>query len=103
MTHRQHRHLVARYPIPQLAGIDAPIYSDLLLHDMGAALADAQTEGSATASAWRTAPLIGLRFARGYLHDGRAHDVTEAVLAHGGKAAAPSRRFRRCRPTTSAS
>jgi len=76
----------ANYPIAQLAGIDAPIYSDLLLHDMGPALADAQTDGDASPSAWRTAPLIGLRFAATLLHDGRAQTVTEAVLAHDGEA-----------------
>jgi CxxC motif-containing protein (DUF1111 family) len=74
------------YPIPQLAGIDAPIYSDLLVHDMGAALADGVTDGNAPSTAWRTAPLIGLRFTLTYLHDGRAHSVTEAVLAHDGEA-----------------
>ncbi|MGH9887787.1 MAG: di-heme oxidoredictase family protein, partial [bacterium] len=58
----------ASYPIAQLAGIDAPIYSDLLLHDMGAALADGMTDGGASATAWRTAPLIGLRFQSSYLH-----------------------------------
>jgi CxxC motif-containing protein (DUF1111 family) len=76
----------ASYPIPQLAGIDAPIYSDLLLHDMGAAFADGMTDGGAASSSWRTAPLIGLRFARTYLHDGRAQSVTDAVLAHDGEA-----------------
>jgi CxxC motif-containing protein (DUF1111 family) len=76
----------ADYPIRQLAAIDAPIYSDLLLHDMGADLADGQTDGNATSPEWRTAPLIGLRFALTYLHDGRAHSVTEAVLAHDGEA-----------------
>lgn len=76
----------ASYPIRQIAGRDAPIYSDLLLHDMGAAFADGMTDGGATSSGWRTAPLIGLRFARTYLHDGRAHSVAEAVLAHDGEA-----------------
>jgi CxxC motif-containing protein (DUF1111 family) len=76
----------ASYPITQLAGIDAPIYTDLLLHDMGPALADGMTDGSATSAQWRTAPLIGLRFARTYLHDGRAHSVADAVAAHDGEA-----------------
>ena len=76
----------ADYPVAQLAGIAAPIYSDLLLHDMGAALADGMTDGHASSSAWRTAPLIGLRFALTYLHDGRAHSVGEAVVAHDGEA-----------------
>lgn len=83
----------ASYPIPQLAGIDAPIYSDLLLHDMGPALADGITEGSATSRTWRTAPLIGLRFARTYLHDGRAHTAEQAVLTHGGEAAGAVQAF----------
>ncbi len=88
----------ADYPISQLAGIDAPIYSDLLLHDMGAALADGLTDGSATSPAWRTAPLIGLRFAASYLHDGRAATVTDAVLAHGGEAAASRTAFEALSP-----
>jgi CxxC motif-containing protein (DUF1111 family) len=85
-------------PIPPLAGIDAPIYSDLLLHDMGAALADGQIEGSATSPAWRTAPLIGLRFAASYLHDGRAATITDAVLAHDGEAAASRTAFQALSP-----
>jgi len=88
----------ADYPIAPLAGIDAPIYSDLLLHDMGAALADGLTDGSATSPAWRTAPLIGLRFAASYLHDGRAATVTDAVLAHDGEAAASRTAFQALSP-----
>src|SRR6185295_5200518 len=76
----------ASYPIALLAGIDAPIYSDLLLHDMGAALADGMTDGGASPFAWRTAPLIGVRFQASYLHDGRAASVAEAVEAHDGEA-----------------
>ncbi|MEO7729660.1 MAG: di-heme oxidoredictase family protein [Kofleriaceae bacterium] len=76
----------ASYPIAALAGIDAPIYTDLLLHDMGAALADGLTDGGSTSQQWRTAPLIGLRFTRTYLHDGRAHSVADAVAAHDGEA-----------------
>jgi len=88
----------ASYPIPQLAGIDAPIYSDLLLHDMGDALADGNTDGGATSSQWRTAPLIGLRFTRNYLHDSRAHSVTEAVLAHDGEARGAVQAFQALSP-----
>lgn len=86
VCHAPTLHTRADYPIAQLANIDAPIYTDLLLHDMGPALADGQTDGKATSGAWRTAPLIGVRFARTYLHDSRAHSVTEAVLAHAGEA-----------------
>ena len=74
----------ADFPVPQLAGIQAPLYSDLLLHDMGEALADGISEGGAGPREWRTAPLIGLRFQRSFLHDGRARDIEQAVLGHAG-------------------
>lgn len=76
----------ADYPIAKLANIDAPVYTDMLLHDMGPALADGLTDGSATSTQWRTSPLIGVRFDRVYMHDGRAKSVTEAILAHAGEA-----------------
>ena len=72
------------YPIPQLAGIDAPIYTDLLLHDMGSELADGLTEHGASPSEWKTPTLIGLRHLRTYLHDGRARTIEEAIRMHGG-------------------
>ncbi len=72
-------------------------YSDLLLHDMGPELDDGYTEGSATSSEWRTAPLWGIGLAADsqggrafYLHDGRATTLDEAIQFHGGEAA-PSR------------
>ncbi|MGR3635286.1 MAG: di-heme oxidoreductase family protein [Shimia sp.] len=69
-------------------------YTDLLLHDMGDGLADGRPDGSATGREWRTAPLWGLGLVaqvggqQGYLHDGRARTVLEAVLWHGGEAEA---------------
>jgi CxxC motif-containing protein (DUF1111 family) len=79
-------HTRADYPIAALADIDAPIYTDLLLHDMGDGLSDSldDGEGVATARTWRTAPLIGLRFARELLHDGRATTLGDAVMDHDG-------------------
>jgi CxxC motif-containing protein (DUF1111 family) len=79
-------HTSPTYPIATLADIDAPIYTDLLLHDMGDGLSDSldDGEGVATARTWRTAPLIGLRFSREYMHDGRATDVGAAIMAHDG-------------------
>jgi CxxC motif-containing protein (DUF1111 family) len=74
----------ADYPIAPLAAIDAPIFSDLLLHDMGTALADGLTDGTATSQQWKTAPLIGLARAHTFLHDGRATSVAEAILLHDG-------------------
>lgn len=68
-------------------------YTDLLLHDLGPGLADHLVEGEAAGSQWRTAPLWALGQvkavggeAAGYLHDGRARTVTEAILWHGGEA-----------------
>lgn len=77
-------HTRADYPIVQLAGIDAPIYSDLLIHDMGDGLADgaAGIDGEAGPRDWRTAPLIGIRFLTGYLHDGRATTLRDAIILH---------------------
>ena len=74
----------ADYPIAALAGIDAPIYTDLLLHDMGDKLADGMVDQQAGSRQWRTAPLIGLRHLRAYLHDGRALTLRDAVLGHEG-------------------
>lgn len=76
------------YPIAVLANVDAAVYTDFLLHDMGTDLADAArpgSDGTATYREWRTAPLIGLRFNRSYMHDGRAKTIREAILAHRGQ------------------
>jgi CxxC motif-containing protein (DUF1111 family) len=67
-------------------------YTDLLLHEMGDALADGRPDYLASGSEWRTAPLWGLGLRQlvsgqtGLLHDGRARDVAEAILWHGGEA-----------------
>lgn len=67
-------------------------YTDLLLHDMGADLADNRPDGEASGSEWRTAPLWGiglLETVNGHtflLHDGRARNLEEAILWHGGEA-----------------
>ena len=74
----------ADYPIAQLAGIQARGFTDLLLHDMGDALADGITDEQAGARDWRTAPLIGVRFNTAFMHDGRAQTIEEAILAHDG-------------------
>ncbi len=69
-------------------------YTDLLLHDMGEALADGLEEGLATGREWRTPPLWGLgllQTVNGHtqlLHDGRARNPLEAILWHGGEAQA---------------
>ena len=74
-------------------------YTDLLLHDMGEALADGRPEGDATGREWRTPPLWGVGTMakvaghRTLLHDGRARNVDEAIRWHGGEAAAARRRY----------
>jgi len=79
--------------IAALANRPVPLYSDLLLHDMGPGLADNRPDGSASGTEWRTAPLWGLRLMRQFLngdafllHDGRARTIEEAILMHGGEA-----------------
>ncbi|HET9155777.1 MAG TPA: di-heme oxidoredictase family protein, partial [Myxococcaceae bacterium] len=84
------------WPTPQLAGIDAPVFTDLLLHDMGEGLADGQQEEGAGPRDFRTAPLIGLSYLPAYLHDGRARTLREAVLGHaspGSEAGGAVQRF----------
>ncbi|WP_416223122.1 di-heme oxidoredictase family protein [Tianweitania sp.] len=67
-------------------------YSDFLLHDMGEGLADGQKVGAATGMEWRTPPLWGIGLTKTvvghtfFLHDGRARNLTEAILWHGGEA-----------------
>jgi len=80
----------ADYPVPELADVDAPVYTDLLLHRMSNELADGlpadpDVDGQAGSFDWRTAPLIGLRFNRNYLHDGRAKTIEEAIAMHRGE------------------
>lgn len=74
-------------------------YSDFLLHDMGEELADGQQVGDATGNEWRTPPLWGIgltQMVNGhtfFLHDGRARNLTEAILWHGGEGQAARDRF----------
>lgn len=78
------------YPIAALADVEAPVYTDFLLHDMGDALADGVVEGLAGPREWKTAPLIGLRFYSAYLHDGRATTIDGAVRSHASAGSAAS-------------
>lgn len=69
-------------------------YSDFLLHDMGEDLADGQQVGVASGNEWRTPPLWGIGLTQAvsghtfFLHDGRARNLEEAILWHGGEAEA---------------
>ncbi|WP_350333230.1 di-heme oxidoredictase family protein [Coralliovum pocilloporae] len=74
-------------------------YSDFLLHDMGEGLADNFPEGAANGREWRTPALWGLGLTQkinpnaGFLHDGRARTLEEAILWHGGEAEGARNRF----------
>lgn len=65
-------------------------YSDFLLHDMGKGLADHRPEFLASGREWRTPALWGIGHSKsvnkkaGFLHDGRARTLMEAILWHGG-------------------
>ena len=73
-------------------------YTDLLLHDMGEGLADGRPEGEASGREWRTPPLWGIGLTETvsghslFLHDGRARNLLEAILWHGGEAEAAKQR-----------
>ncbi len=99
-------HVTSQYhPLGELRSQTIKPYTDMLLHDMGADLADNLGEGQASGAEWRTAPLWGLGLSacvtggvteaaqgaqvctpvHSYLHDGRARTIEEAILWHGGE------------------
>ena len=75
-------------------------YTDLLLHDMGEDLADNRPDFLATGNEWKTRPLWGIgltQMVNGhtyFLHDGRARNITEAILWHGGEAQNSKNKFK---------
>lgn len=84
-------------------------YSDFLLHDMGPALDDGYTEGSATTAEWRTPPLWGLGLSKKsqggkyfLLHDGRATTIESAITLHGGEAQQSKNQFLQLSPADKA-
>jgi CxxC motif-containing protein (DUF1111 family) len=89
------------HPLAELRSRTIRPYTDLLLHDMGAGLADNLGERQATGAEWRTAPLWGIGLTNGvsggeaYLHDGRARTLEEAILWHGGEGERSMQVFRK--------
>ena len=71
-----------RSSIAALSNQQANLYSDLLIHDMGAGLADGVSQGQAGPSEFRTAPLWGLGQRLFLLHDGRTSDLLVAIQYH---------------------
>jgi CxxC motif-containing protein (DUF1111 family) len=87
-------------PIATLADQVIQPYTDLLLHDLGEALADHRPDFAADGREWRTPALWGVGLTHtvlplsGFLHDGRARDLAEAILWHGGEAEPAREAFR---------
>ncbi len=70
-----------------------PLFSDLLLHDVGTG--DGIRQAGAEPGELRTPPLWGLRFRRPLLHDGSAATAIEAVRRHANEAALAREGFAR--------
>ncbi len=86
------------HPIRAFANREVTAYTDLLLHDMGAELADICLGLVAGRSEFRTEPLMGLRHAARFLHDGRAPTIEAAILLHGGEASSSRDAFQALTP-----
>jgi CxxC motif-containing protein (DUF1111 family) len=90
--------------VPELSGQTIRPYTDLLLHDMGEGLADGRADFAAGGREWRTPPLWGIGLVStvnghtAFLHDGRARNLLEAVLWHGGEAEAAKQRVLKLNP-----
>ncbi len=93
-------HRTGAHPLPEVEDQLIWPYTDLLLHDMGPALADDRPVFEASGQEWRTPPLWGIGLLpavndhQRLLHDGRARGVAEAILWHGGEAEASREAFR---------
>lgn len=83
----------ADHPVEALRSKTVPLYSDLLLHDMGLALADGIVQGDASGREFRTAPLWGASRRKFFLHDGRATNFYAAIAYHGGEAVKARTKF----------
>ena len=86
--------------VPEVEGQTIYPFTDMLLHDMGEGLADNRTDFLANGREWKTRPLWGVGLTKtvnllaGFLHDGRARSLEEAILWHGGEAEASKEAFR---------
>ena len=96
--------LLAGTELPWLGNQTIHPYSDYLLHDMGSeimgvGLNDHYVSGLARGCEWRTTPLWGVGLQEKvdghteFLRDGRARNVTESILWHGGECEASKRLF----------
>ncbi len=85
----------AKCHVPVIASSLGPVaaYTDLLIHDMGAGLADGIIMSSASGSEFRTQPLWGVSLSGPWLHDGSADTLEDAIQRHGGEAEASRAAF----------
>lgn len=92
--HVQQYYTATQVAFPALSHQKIYPYTDLLLHDMGEELADGRPDYLATGTEWRTPPLWGIGLTQKvnghtqFLHDGRARNLLEAIMWHGGEATA---------------
>jgi len=99
--HRSKMQTGNEHPISGMRNQTIRPYTDLLLHDMGPALADNAPDFLASGSEWRTPALWGMGLVNtvnGHtklMHDGRANNVTEAILWHGGEAEQAKQNFKK--------
>ena len=91
----------AYHPMVELRNQTIHPYTDMLLHDMGEGLADNMGDGNTSGAEWHTAALWGegrigpsYKGTEVYLHDGRARNLPEAILWHGGQAYRAKDNFR---------
>jgi CxxC motif-containing protein (DUF1111 family) len=77
---------------PLFNRVPVPLFSDLLLHDIGTG--DGIQQESGAPEEIRTPALWGLRFRRPLLHDGSAATIEDAITRHGGEAALASQGYR---------
>jgi CxxC motif-containing protein (DUF1111 family) len=85
--------LTDRHPNPVFDRQPVPLFSDLLLHDIGTG--DGILQGAAHPSEIRTPALWGLRLRRPFLHDGSAATIEAAIRRHSGEAALARQGFDR--------
>lgn len=89
---------------PELSNQTIYPYTDMLIHDLGEILADGRPDFEASTNEWRTAPLWGIGLTKlihpsaGFLHDGRADTLEEAILWHGGEAHWSKEAFKQLSP-----
>ncbi|MFK7872828.1 MAG: di-heme oxidoredictase family protein [Oligoflexales bacterium] len=100
--HRPTMHTGVTHGQKELQSQEIHPYTDLLLHNMGEDLADGLSEGVASGAEWRTPALWGVGLLStvsgledmSLLHDGRARNVMEAILWHGGEASGAREAFK---------